>query len=178
MFKERSFIYNFIYQSSHVLANIFRVLELPSLTDKDCYFDPGCVLFHFPNHLIHPTGYSYRNGGGRGSVVRKWIVEGACSPEGPWTTLSYHPEDDTYFQDVSDGQDKEKSFLYVIQNYAIEYILSSLDLIIYSLIHHSIHCIEHIVGQSLRQMEKRTFIPTSAYSPYTPIQMDEHMHFT
>lgn len=47
---------------------VYRVLELPSLVDKDCYFDPGCIVFHFPNHMIHPTGYSYRNGGGRGSA--------------------------------------------------------------------------------------------------------------
>ena len=49
--------------------SVYRVLELPSLADKDCYFDPGCIIFHFPNHMIHPTGYSYRNGGGRGSVI-------------------------------------------------------------------------------------------------------------
>ena len=107
-----------LFQSnSSSIANIFRIFEMPSLTDKDCYFDPGCVIFHFPNHMISPTGYSYRNGGGRGSVVRKWVLEGATSPEGPWTTLSLHPEDETYFQDVVDGQDKEKSFLYVRSEY-------------------------------------------------------------
>ena len=39
-----------------MVANVYRVLELPSLSDKDCYFDPGCIIFHFPNHMINPTG--------------------------------------------------------------------------------------------------------------------------
>lgn len=90
---------------------VSRILEYPSLHDKDCYFDPGCIVFHFPNHVIHPTGYSYRNGGGRGSVVRKWTLEAAKSPNGPWTLISNHPDDDTFFYDVTDGQNKENSFM-------------------------------------------------------------------
>ncbi|KAK8821667.1 hypothetical protein WA556_002114 [Blastocystis sp. ATCC 50177/Nand II] len=92
-------------------AAVSRVLEYPSLRDKDCYFDPGCIIFYFPNHVIHPTGYTYRNGGGRGSVVRKWTLEAAKSLNGPWTLISNHPEDDTFFYDVTDGQNKENSFL-------------------------------------------------------------------
>lgn len=47
-----------------------------------------------------------------GSVVRKWVLEASTSINGPWTVISSHPEDDTFFYDVTDGQDKEKSFLY------------------------------------------------------------------
>lgn len=90
---------------------VSRVLSYPPLSEKDCYFDPGVVCFHFPYHRIHPTGYSFRNGGGRGSVVRKWILEGSNSEEGPWVMLSNHDNDDTFFNDVSDGNSKEKSFL-------------------------------------------------------------------
>ena len=61
--------------------------------------------------MIHPTGYSLRNGGGRGSVIRKWVLEAAANINGPWIPLSYHPEDDTFFYDVTDGQNKENSFL-------------------------------------------------------------------
>ena len=92
-------------------ASVSRVLEYPPLSDKDCYFDPGCIIFYFPNHVIHPTGYTFRNGGGRGSVVRKWSLEAAKSIDGPWTMISDHPEDDTFFYDVTDGQNKENSFL-------------------------------------------------------------------
>lgn len=108
------------------VASIYRVLELPSLADRDCYFDPGCIIFHFPKHLICPAGYTFRNGGGRGktrclpihcagSVVRRWVLEAATSINGPWTVISSHPEDDTFFYDVTDGQDKENSFLYTFQ---------------------------------------------------------------
>ena len=54
------------YFHSNQIASVYRVFEYPSLLDKDCYVDPGCIIFYFPNHMIHPTGYSLRNGGGRG----------------------------------------------------------------------------------------------------------------
>ena len=95
-------------------ASVYRIFEYPSLRDKDCYFDPGCIIFHFPNHMICPTGYSFRNGGGRGSVVRKRIVEASNDVNGPWTVISNHPEDDTFFCDVTDGQNKDNSFLYIM----------------------------------------------------------------
>ena len=102
----------FIYcWNCYFIASVYRVFEYPSLRDKDCYFDPGCIIFHFPNHMICPSGYSFRNGGGRGSVVRKWVVEASNDIEGPWTVISNHPEDDTFFCDVTDGQNKENSFL-------------------------------------------------------------------
>ena len=46
-----------------------------------------------------------------GSVVRKWVLEAATTVNGPWIPLSCHPEDDTFFYDVTDGQNKENSFL-------------------------------------------------------------------
>ena len=46
-----------------------------------------------------------------GSVVRRWVLEAANDPNGPWTPISCHPDDDTFFYDVTDGQNKENSFL-------------------------------------------------------------------
>ena len=100
--------YHVNYARSNEYARIFAE---PSLTDRDCYFDPGVVTFSFPFHSIHPTGYTFRNGGGRGSVIRRWILEASTTPHGPWTTLRNHDEDNTFLNDVSSGNDKSLSFL-------------------------------------------------------------------
>lgn len=65
--------YHVNYARSNGMLNVIlwsieyaRIFAEPSLTDRDCYFDPGVVTFSFPFHSIHPTGYTFRNGGGRG----------------------------------------------------------------------------------------------------------------
>ncbi|KAK8798820.1 hypothetical protein WA158_007904 [Blastocystis sp. Blastoise] len=91
--------------------NVERLFAEKSITDKDCYFDPGVIIFHFPFHKIHPTGYMLKNGGGRGSVHTRWILQGSNSPDGPWVTLRRHDQDDTFFNDVSSENDRNLSFL-------------------------------------------------------------------
>ena len=81
--------------------------------------------------------------------MRRWVLEASCSPEGPWTIISSHPEDDTYFYDVTDGQNKENSFLCVISSRST---------------------LVRTAGRSRRRTERATFTPTSASSPCTPIR--------
>ena len=82
--------------------------------------------------------------------MRRWVLEASCSPEGPWTIISSHPEDDTYFYDVTDGQNKENSFLYGMGSRS-------------SLV--------RTAGRSRLLMGRATFTPTSASSRCTPIRM-------
>lgn len=81
--------------------------------------------------------------------MRRWVLEASCSPDGPWTIISSHPEDDTYFYDVTDGQNKENSFLYVT---ALGSILV------------------RTAGRSRLLTERTTFTPTSVSSLCTPIR--------
>ena len=78
------------------------------------------------------------------------MLEASCSPEGPWTIISSHPEDDTYFYDVTDGQNKENSFLYGMGSRST---------------------LVHTAGRSRLLMGRATFTPTSASSRCTPIRM-------
>lgn len=87
-----------------------RLMDSPFKYDKDCYFDPGICCFHFPHHSIHATGYSIRNGGGRGSVIRSWKLEASKSMDGPWTVLSIHEEDCSFFNDVYRSDIRSDSF--------------------------------------------------------------------
>ena len=81
------------------------------------------------------------------------MLEASCSPEGPWTIISSHPEDDTYFYDVTDGQNKENSFLYGMGSRST---------------------LVRTAGRSRLLMGRATFTPTSASSRCTPTNGRAH----